>query len=166
MPAIAASGVSAEHGDVRARGAVDEQQDRDADADEQAGQRAEDQHADERGDRGDEVGARRHGVDAAGAADVKAVQAHERGTSTSSITAAMTIAASVASGRSSKSPVRKSSVTIASTATTSPESCERAPAELLTAVLDRLPPTTIPLDSPEATLAAPRPSSSRLASIS
>ena len=64
---------------MRARRAVDEQQQRDADADEQAGQRAEYQHAGERGHRGDEVGTRRHGVDAAGAAEVKAVQAHERG---------------------------------------------------------------------------------------
>ena len=85
------------------------------------------------------------------AADVEAVEAHERGTSTSSITAAMTIAAERRLGKVSKSPVKNSSVmTIASTATTIPESCERAPAEPLTAVLDRLPPTTMPLESPGA----------------
>jgi hypothetical protein len=36
----------------------------------------------------------------------------------------------------------------------------------LTAVFERLPLTTIPLESPAAMLAPPRPSSSRLASIS
>jgi hypothetical protein len=86
--------------------------------------------------------------------------------STSSTSAATTMAARVASGSSSKSPVRKSKVTSVSAATTSPESCERAPAEPLTAVLERLPLTTMPLESPEARFAAPSPISSRLASIS
>ena len=70
--------------------------------------------------------------------------------STSSTTAAITTAASVASGRSSNSPVRNSSVITVSTATTSPDTCERAPAEPLTAVFDRLPLTTIPLHQPGA----------------
>ena len=70
--------------------------------------------------------------------------------STSSMTAAITTAASVASGRSSNSPVRNSSVTTVSTATTSPETCDLAPAEPLTAVFDRLPLTTIPLRQPGA----------------
>jgi hypothetical protein len=86
--------------------------------------------------------------------------------STSSISAAITTAASVASGSSSKSPVRKSKVTIVSAATTSPETCDFAPAEAFTAVLERLPLTAIPLDTPEARLAAPSPISSPLASIS
>ena len=85
--------------------------------------------------------------------------------STSSITAAMTTAASVASGSFSNSPVRNSSVTTVSAATTRPETCDLAPAPPLTAVLDRLPLTTIP-DRPEPRLAAPRPISSRLGSIS
>jgi len=62
--------------------------------------------------------------------------------------------------------VRKSSVTTVSAATTSPESCERAPADALTAVFERLPFTIIPLDSADPTFAAPSPISSRLASIS
>ena len=86
--------------------------------------------------------------------------------STSSMTAAMTTAASVASGSCSNRPVRKSSVTTVSAAHTSPEICDRAPAEPLTAVFDRLPLTTIPLARPEAMFAAPSPSSSRLASMS
>ena len=51
-------------------------------------------------------------------------------------------------------------------ATTSPDTWERAPAEPFTAVLERLPFTTMPLDRPDPRLAAPRPSSSRLASTS
>ena len=86
--------------------------------------------------------------------------------STSSITAAITTAARVASGSFSNSPVRKSSVTTVKAATTSPDSCDFAPADPFTAVFDRLPLTTIPLHSPLPRLAAPRPSSSRLASIS
>ena len=54
------------------------------------------------------------------------------------MTAAMTIAASVASGRLSNSPVSSRRVTIVSAATSSPESCVRAPAVPLTAVFDRL----------------------------
>ena len=53
-----------------------------------------------------------------------------------------------------------------STATTSPDTWDRAPADPFTAVFERLPLTTIPLDSPAPRLAAPRPISSRLASIS
>jgi hypothetical protein len=86
--------------------------------------------------------------------------------STSSITAAMTTAARVASGRLSNSPVRNSRVTTVRAATTSPDTWEQAPAEPLTAVLERLPLTTMPLDSPAPRLAAPSPSSSRLASTS
>ena len=86
--------------------------------------------------------------------------------STSSTSAAITTAASVASGSFSKSPVRKSSVTTVSAATTRPEASDFAPAPALTAVFERLPFTTIPLESPAARFAAPSPSSSRLASIS
>jgi hypothetical protein len=46
-------------------------------------------------------------------------------------------------------------------ATTSPDTCERAPAAPFTAVLERLPFTTMPLDRPAPRLAAPSPSSSR-----
>ena len=48
-------------------------------------------------------------------------------------------------GRSSNGPVRNSSATTVSTAASSPETCVRAPADALTAVLERLPLTTIPL---------------------
>jgi hypothetical protein len=82
------------------------------------------------------------------------------------MTAAMTTAASVASGRSSNRPVSSSSVSTVSAAHTRPEICERAPAAPLTAVFERLPLTTMPLARPEAMLAAPSPSSSRLASMS
>ena len=58
-------------------------------------------------------------------------------------------------GSSSNSPVRNSSVTTVRPAASSPESWVRAPAEPLTAVFDRLPLTTMPLDRPEARLAAP-----------
>jgi hypothetical protein len=51
-------------------------------------------------------------------------------------------------------------------ATTSPDTCELAPAPPLTAVLERLPLTTMPLDRPDPRLAAPRPTSSRLGSTS
>jgi hypothetical protein len=85
--------------------------------------------------------------------------------STSSTIAAITTAASVASGSSSKSPVRNSSVTTVRAATTSPASWLFAPAEPFTAVFERLPLTTMPLESPAVTFAAPSPSSSRFASI-
>ncbi len=77
--------------------------------------------------------------------------------STSSMTAAMTMAASVASGSFSNSPVSNSNVTRVSTAAVVPESCDRAPALPLTAVFDRLPLTTMPLVRPAPTLAAPEP---------
>ena len=81
------------------------------------------------------------------------------------MTAAITTAASVAAGRSSKSPVRKSSATTVKPAASSPDTCVRAPEEALTAVLDRLPLTTMPLETPAARLAPPSATSSRLASI-
>ena len=74
----------------------------------------------------------------------------------------MTTADSVASGNCSNNPVRNSNVSRVSTATTSPLSCDRAPAAPLTAVLDRLPFTTMPEHSPEPRLATPKPTSSRL----
>jgi hypothetical protein len=55
---------------------------------------------------------------------------------------------------------------IVSAATIRPETWLCAPAEPLTAVFERLPLTTIPLDSPAAAFAAPSPSSSRLGSTS
>jgi hypothetical protein len=55
-------------------GAVDQQQQRDGDAEEQPGQGAEDQHAEQGGDRGDEVGAGGHAVVATEPAGVDAVQ--------------------------------------------------------------------------------------------
>ena len=66
----------------------------------------------------------------------------------------MTTAASVAWGRSSKSPVRKSRATTVRPAASIPETCVRAPADALTAVLERLPLTTMPLDRPEARFGA------------
>jgi hypothetical protein len=87
------------------------------------------------------------------------------GKSTSSITAAITTADRVPSGSCSNKPVRNNSVTSVSTATTSPLSCDRAPAAPFTAVLDRLPLTTIPEHRPDPRLAAPRPISSRFAEI-
>ena len=75
------------------------------------------------------------------------------------------MAASVVVGRSSKGPVKNSSATTASAAASRAESCVRAPAEALTAVFERLPATTIPLQRPEATFAPPSATSSRLASI-
>ena len=75
--------------------------------------------------------------------------------STSSMTAAMTIAARVASGSFSKSPVRNSRVTMVSAAAVRAESCERAPAEPFTAVFERLPLTTMPLVSPAPRLETP-----------
>jgi hypothetical protein len=86
--------------------------------------------------------------------------------STSSMTAATTIAPRVASGSCSKRPVRKSSVMMVSTATNRPDTCDFAPAPPFTAVFDRLPLTTMPDARPEPALAAPRPSSSLLASTS
>jgi hypothetical protein len=71
---------------------------------------------------------------------------------------------SVASGRSSNSPVRNSRVMIVITATKRPDSCVRAPADPFTAVFDRLPFTTMPLDRPAPMFAAPSPISSRLGS--
>jgi hypothetical protein len=52
------------------------------------------------------------------------------------------------------------------TGTNTPEICERAPAPAFTAVFDKLPFTTMPLDNPAPRLAAPSPSSSRLGSMS
>ena len=88
------------------------------------------------------------------------------GMSTSSITAAITTAASVAFGSFSNRPVSSSSVRTVRTATTRPESCVCAPADPLTAVFESEPLTTMPLESPLARFAPPSPSSSRLASIS
>jgi hypothetical protein len=100
---------------------------RDADADEQAGQRVEHGDPQQRGDRGDKV---RPG-DNPNSRPSRCVYARysstKAGMSTSSITAAITIAASVASGRSSNSLVRAISVRIVSAATISPESWVRAP---------------------------------------
>ena len=55
---------------------------------------------------------------------------------------------------------------IVMTATTRPDAWLRAPADPLTAVLERLPFTTMPLLRPAATFAAPSPTSSRFASTS
>jgi hypothetical protein len=84
------------------------------------------------------------------------------------MTAAMTTAASTASGSFSNKPVRKRSVTTTSTATTNDEIWlfAPAPAPAFTAVFERLPPTSMPLERPAPRLAAPTPSSSRFASIS
>jgi hypothetical protein len=60
---------------------------------------------------------------------------------------------------------KTSTPSIAASAATSPETWLCAPAPPLTAVLERLPLTTIPLASPEPRLAAPSPISSRFASI-
>ena len=68
--------------------------------------------------------------------------------STSSTTAAMTIAASVASGSFSNSPVSKSRVTSVRAAAVIEETCDLAPAAPFTAVLERLPLTTIPPVTP------------------
>ncbi len=86
--------------------------------------------------------------------------------STSFVTAAITTAARVASGRFANRPVRNSRVSTVSAATTMPESCDTAPAETLTAVFDRDPLTIIPEDSPAPMFAVPTPSSSRFGSIS
>ena len=86
--------------------------------------------------------------------------------STSSITAAMTIAASVASGSRSKRPVRKSSVSRARAAAVIEDTWDFAPAEPLTAVFESEPLTTMPEASPAPKLETPRPMSSRLASTS
>ena len=86
--------------------------------------------------------------------------------STSSMTAAITTAASVASGRFSNRPVRKSRVTTVRADTVSVETWLLAPAPPLTAVFDRLPLTTMPAQTPAPRFAAPMPSSSRLASMS
>ena len=51
-------------------------------------------------------------------------------------------------------------------ATRRPDACVRAPAEPFTAVFERLPFTTMPLESPAARFAVPSPISSRLASMS
>jgi hypothetical protein len=154
------------NGDVRLRCAIEEQQDRHADADEQPRERVEHEHADERGHRREEVGSSSEAVDAAQVPRMGAIELHERGDATSSMTAAMTTAASTASGSSSNKPVKKRSVTTASTATTNDESSLFAPAPAFTAVFERLPPTTMPLERPAPMLAAPTPSSSRFASIS
>ena len=139
----------AELGDVRPRRAVEQQQQRHDDADEQPGQGVEEQHAEQRGHGGDEVGPGGVAVDAPEPPGVERGRSRRRAAmSTSSTTAAITTAASVASGRSSNRPVRNSSVMTVSTATTSPDSCERAPAEPFTAVFDRLPLTTMPLAQP------------------
>jgi hypothetical protein len=95
-----------------------------------------------------------------------AYNARNAATSTSSTTATMTTAARTASGSCSNRPVRNNSVTMVRTATVRPETWVRAPELPFTAVLDRLPLTTIPDDSPAPMLAAPSPSSSRLASMS
>src|SRR4029453_8990960 len=55
-------------------GAVDQQQQRDGDADEQPGQGVEDQHPEQGGDRGDEVGTGGHAVVATQPAGVDPVQ--------------------------------------------------------------------------------------------
>jgi hypothetical protein len=78
----------------------------------------------------------------------------------------MTTAAKVASGRVSKIPVRNSRVMTTRAATVRFDTWLRAPLFALTADLDRLPLTTMPDVSPAPRLAAPRPMSSRLGSMS
>src|SRR4029450_1088176 len=56
------AGDLAEHSDVGVGGAVDQQQQRDGDTEKQPGQGTEDQHPDQGGDRGDEVGTGGHTV--------------------------------------------------------------------------------------------------------
>ena len=87
-------------------------------------------------------------------------------TSTSPITAAMMMAASVACGRPSNSGVRNNIVAISSTATTSPESRVRTPAAEPTALRERLASTGKPCSSPAPTFAAPSATSSWFGSIS
>ena len=70
--------LAAELGDVGARGAVDQQQQRDPDPDEQPGEGVEDRHAEQRRDRGDEVGASREPELAPEALGVGAVQLDQR----------------------------------------------------------------------------------------
>ena len=81
--------------------------------------------------------------------------------STSSTRAAITTAPRVASGRLSNTPVKSNSVNTVRSAANSPESWVRAPAEALIAVFDKLPLTTIPLESPAARLAAAEPERAR-----
>ena len=78
----------------------------------------------------------------------------------------MTIAANVASGSFSNSDVRNSSVMTVTTAAAMADSSVLAPAPPLTAVLERLPLTTMPLESPAPRFAVPSPSSSRFTSMS
>ena len=159
-------GHAPELGDVRRRRAVEEQQQRHRDPDEQPGQRVEDQDPQQRRDRGDEVRPRGEREAPGGWPAEHAVHPRDAGKSTNSITAAITTAASVASGSDSNRPVSSSSVTTVSTATIRPDSCDARPAEPLTAVLDSDPLTTMPQHSPAPRFAAPSPSSSRLGSIS
>ena len=68
----------AQHGDVGSRGAVEEQEDRHADADEEPRERVEHEHAGESRQRCDEVGSGGEAVDATESGRVGAVEPHER----------------------------------------------------------------------------------------
>jgi hypothetical protein len=63
---------------VRARRSVEQQEERHPDADEQPGQRVKDEHAEERGERRDEVRSRGDTVDAPEAPGVEAVELDQR----------------------------------------------------------------------------------------
>ena len=86
--------------------------------------------------------------------------------STSPMTAAMMIAASVACGSPSKSGVRKSIVATIRSATNRPESRVRTPAPAPTALRERLASTGKPCSRPAPMFEAPSATSSWLGSIS
>ncbi len=80
-------------------------------------------------------------------------------------TAWMTIAESTALGSAESNGAKKAIVSTASSAVVSPATWLRPPARLDAAVLDRLPATPKPPNSPELRFAAPKASSSWLASM-
>jgi hypothetical protein len=120
-PLAAAAGDLTQDGHVRPGHPVEQEQQRVGDADDQAGQGVEDQDPEHGGDSGEEVGAGGQAVDLPEPGGGGRYSVASAGKSTSSISAAITTAARVASGRSSNNPVKNSSVITVSTATTSPE---------------------------------------------
>jgi hypothetical protein len=157
---VLGAGSLGELGHPRPGRSVEQQDERHRDADEESGERVEDRHPEQRRHRRDEVRAGGHSVGAAQTPRIDPVEPHERSEVDELRDRHDDDPASVASGSFSNSPVSSGSVTIVIAATTRPDTWLLAPAEPFTAVLDRRPLTTIPLERPDTRLAVPRPTSS------
>ena len=156
---------AAEHSYIGPRGPVGKEQERRADADEEPGERPEDGHPQQGGERGDEVGTRDPPELAAEALGVRVVEVDQDGHVDKLDDRGDHDGGQCCLGQVLEEPGEEEQRHNGEGARDQPESCVRAPAVAFTAVLERLPLTTMPLLRPEARLAPPSATSSRLTSI-